>query len=197
MTLSANTCRSGCSKGMGASKNVGNPSTFWAKLWSLQACLFVLTTSQDGLKERDWNQKDLGSNPTQLSISLGGLGKGIVSQLNISQFFYEIKMEGKKNTALNSLGEDWDRNTALLLLLFFSCTSDLAHKPIQTSANKPRDKLPRSDLGLLESETQIKGNSLTLGPVIRKLFTDLEGREEFINGEKQRECLEFLCTISI
>lgn len=37
--------------------------------------------------------------------------------------------------------------------------------------------LSPSSLGLVESGTEIKGISLTLGPVIRKLFTDLEDRD--------------------
>lgn len=47
-------------------------------------------------------------------------------------------------------------------------------------------------LGLVESGTEIKGISLTLGPVIRKLFTDLEDRDsvsrEGVMAEGPGEC---------
>lgn len=47
-------------------------------------------------------------------------------------------------------------------------------------------------LGLVESGTEIKGISLTLGPVIRKLFTDLEDRDsvsrEGVMVEGSGEC---------
>lgn len=52
---------------------------------------------------------------------------------------------------------------------------------------------PLLSLGLVESGTKIKGISLTLGPVIRKLFTDLEDRDsvsrEGVMVEGSGECL--------
>lgn len=51
---------------------------------------------------------------------------------------------------------------------------------------------PLPSLGLVESGTEIKGISLTLGPVIRKLFTDLEDRDsvsrEGVMAEGPGEC---------
>lgn len=51
---------------------------------------------------------------------------------------------------------------------------------------------PFPSLGLVKSGTEIKGISLTLGPVIRKLFTDLEDRDsvsrEGVMAEGPGEC---------
>lgn len=56
-----------------------------------------------------------------------------------------------------------------------------------------RSHPPPPFLGLVESGTEIKGISLTLGPVIRKLFTDLEDRDsvsrEGVMAEGPGECL--------
>lgn len=56
-----------------------------------------------------------------------------------------------------------------------------------------RSHPPPPPLGLMESGTEIKGISLTLGPVIRKLFTDLEDRDsvsrEGVTAEGPGECL--------
>lgn len=56
-----------------------------------------------------------------------------------------------------------------------------------------RSHPPPPPLGLVESGTEIKGISLTLGPVIRKLFTDLEDRDsvsrEGVTAEGPGECL--------
>lgn len=56
-----------------------------------------------------------------------------------------------------------------------------------------RSHPPPPPLGLVESGTEIKGISLTLGPVIRKLFTDLEDRDsvsrEGVTAGGPGECL--------